>query len=224
MNSWNSGDEEGGLLADVDRVVADRSMQRETTIIRMPHSCVPGVLAIVEHLVGRPAVRAVDQLVELDEAAGPLDVAAENESRATRTISAARSPMSGQALDQVVVRLELARELRQLCDRDALVADPLEVDRVVEDREHEAESVATGDCWASSSSTDFSIPWYRSRSRRRRLRPRRRARRPATGERRPRRASARRTTDPCSCSVASSESRLRLELDAGHRHPNRPVT
>ena len=37
------------------------------------------------------------------------------------------------------MRLELARELRQLRDRDALVADPLEVDRVVQDREHEAE-------------------------------------------------------------------------------------
>ena len=38
-----------------------------------------------------------------------------------------------------MARLELGRELRQLRDRDALVADPLEVDRVVQDREHEAE-------------------------------------------------------------------------------------
>ena len=36
-------------------------------------------------------------------------------------------------------RLELGRELGQLRDRDALVADALEVDRVVQDREHEAQ-------------------------------------------------------------------------------------
>ena len=45
----------------------------------------------------------------------------------------------GQPFDDVVAGLELSSELRQLRDRDALVADALEVDGVVQDREHEAQ-------------------------------------------------------------------------------------
>ena len=44
-----------------------------------------------------------------------------------------------EALREVVLRLEAVGELRQLRDRDGLVADSLEVHRVVEDGEHEPE-------------------------------------------------------------------------------------
>ena len=47
--------------------------------------------------------------------------------------------------------LERGRELRQLRDGDALVADPLEVDRVWSTASTRRRSVATGACCASSS-------------------------------------------------------------------------
>ncbi len=68
---------------------------------------------------------------------GPLDVArGERVERDPHHLRGALTHL-GQPLDEVVARLELGGELRQLRDRDALVADPLEVDRVVQDREHE---------------------------------------------------------------------------------------
>ena len=92
-----------------------------------------------QHLVGDAPVRAVDELVELDEAARPLDVP--RRERVERDPHHLLGPLAHlrQPLDEVVPRLELGRELGQLRDRDALVADPLEVDRVVQDREHEPE-------------------------------------------------------------------------------------
>ena len=44
-----------------------------------------------------------------------------------------------ESLDEVVARLELRCQLRQLRDRDGLVSDALEMDRGVQDREHESQ-------------------------------------------------------------------------------------
>ena len=117
-----------------------RSRQRETMIMRRPHSRRSGSLAEREHVPDDPAVGAVDQLVEVDERLGPASaLRSRKESSATRVISSARCAHLLEALeDRLVVRDDL-HELRQLGDRHAVVGHALEVEVVVEDREHEAQ-------------------------------------------------------------------------------------
>ena len=84
-------------------------------------------------------VRPVDQLVQVDELAGLLDVALgecieRDADHLLRTVA-----HLAQACDELVACLEVGGELRELRDRDALVADSLEVDGRVEHREHEPE-------------------------------------------------------------------------------------
>ena len=81
------------------------------------------------------------------------------ESRATRTISSARSPISVSPSTSSLPGSKVGCKLRRLAI-DTLVAHPLEVDRVVEDGEHEAQvSEATGPCWARIVSMVRSISW-----------------------------------------------------------------
>ena len=158
-------------------------------------------------------------------AAGALDVA--RRERVERDPHHLLGPLAhlGQPLDEVVVRLELGRELRQLRDRDALVADPLEVDRVVQDREHEAQvgrdgrllreqlldrssrSGGSGESISSSNATtsshsSVSCEWS-----------------DVDG-------AAKRAQDDRPLLLEGRLERVEagLELDPCHRHPNRPVT
>ena len=93
-----AGDEVGGLLADVDGVVADPlEAARDDQHAQAPlaRASSPPML---EHLLDGAAVRAVDQLVELDERLGARRGRAPRTSRsATRIISSARSPISSNA-------------------------------------------------------------------------------------------------------------------------------
>ena len=99
VNSRNSrGDQVGRLLADVDGVVADPLEAAGDDQHPQAPLALVGVVAERDHLLDRAAVRAVDQLVELDERLAPARRrAAANESSATRIISSARAPISSSA-------------------------------------------------------------------------------------------------------------------------------
>ena len=131
-------DEVRRLLADVDRVVADPLEAAGDDDHAQPPLALSGVAAELEHVLDDAPVRSVDQLVEVDEALGPLDVALRRTSRARRGSSPRRGSHLVEALDQRLVRRQAVRELRQLGDRHAEVGHPLEVEVRVEHGEHEA--------------------------------------------------------------------------------------
>src|SRR4029077_12779519 len=99
-----------------------RSMQRETTIIRIPHSWVPGVLAIFSTWSEtRRFVRSISSssstrprgrsTSRCDETARALAVPFRDRvERDSHHLLGALAHL-GQALDEVVVRLELGSEL-----------------------------------------------------------------------------------------------------------------
>ena len=105
--------------------------------------------------------------------------------------------------------LEIGGELRQLGDRDALIADPLEVDRVVQDREHEPKVGRDGRLLREQLSDQALDPVVaRVDLVVERDRPRRTARRPARSRTLTAPGARAGRARPCSWSVASSASRL----------------
>ena len=113
-----------------------RSRQRETISIRRPQRALE-VVGDREHLLDRPPVRPVDQLVELDERLGPGDVPRGERVDATRIISSARAPISPNASIRPCSARQLNGQLDELRDRHAVVGHALEVEVDVQDREHE---------------------------------------------------------------------------------------
>jgi hypothetical protein len=98
-----------------------------------------GVGAEFEQVVDDAPVRAVDQLVELEQRLRRHPVALLE--RAERDPDHLLGPLPHllEAVEQCLVGREAVRQLRQLRDRDAEVAHPLEVEVVLQEREHEAE-------------------------------------------------------------------------------------
>ena len=115
-----------------------RSIARATTIIRMPHSCVPGESAIASTC---PVTRVgpVDQLVEVGKRSRRPRLAGGERVECDPDHLLGAIAHLPEAVDELGTRLEVGRELRQLRDRHALIADSLEVDRVVEDGQHQPE-------------------------------------------------------------------------------------
>ena len=98
-----------------------------------------GVVDVAEDLVEHLAVRPVDEVVQLMDRPCVLDVACrERVERDAHHLLAAFTHVD-EAVHHGSLRVEMARELRQLGDRHALIADALDVDRRVEKRENEAQ-------------------------------------------------------------------------------------
>ena len=130
-----------------------------------------------------------------------------------------------ESLEQDRVRREPFRQPGQLGDRRALVADPLEVEVRVEDREHEPE-VARDRRLPREQQLDLvlDVEAAAGRSRRRRRSPRR----PSSTSCETTASVAPRMERCTSCDSTSSDSSSCVELlvegDARSAHPNRPVT
>ena len=155
--------EERSLFADVDGVVPDPLEAPSDG--DLPHSPLErlGVVHVTEHLAEHLPVRPVDELVELVQLASLLDIALRK--RGERHLDHFRRALAhvDKALHDRLLGAEVARELGQLGDRDALVADPLEMERVVEQCEHEPEVGCHGRLAARAPSRPASrSPWYRS--------------------------------------------------------------
>jgi hypothetical protein len=132
------------LLADVDRAVADPldrpgdddHPQSPLAHLRSAHD--------VHEPLDEAPVRAVDQLVELDEALGTLEVAlAEGVHRHAQHLLRALAHL-GQDRDERRIRLDVGDQLRQLRDRHASVGAPLEQQVDVDHGESSRMSRATG--------------------------------------------------------------------------------
>ena len=96
------------------------------------------VAAELENARDDPAVRAVDELVEVDEGLGPFEVAvAERIERDPDHLLTAR-PHLFEALDETRPGVDLRHELGELRDRHAVVRHSLEVQVDMKDCEHEA--------------------------------------------------------------------------------------
>ncbi len=139
-----AGDEIGGLLADVDGVVADplEAARDEDH----PQAPLPRLLvaADLEQAVDDAAIGAVDQLVEVEQRLGQLLVTGlERLDRDTDHLLGPLAHLAEAGEERVVGRQSL-RQLRQLRDRDAEVAHPLEVEVVLQHREHEPEVARDG--------------------------------------------------------------------------------
>ena len=116
-----------------------RSRQRETISIRRPQRALVEVVGDREHLLHRPPVRAVDQLVELDERLGARDVARRERVDGDAQHLLGAQPHLLERLDQARVAREVRGQLDELRDRHAVVGAALEVEVDVQDREHEPE-------------------------------------------------------------------------------------
>ena len=143
-------DEVRGLLADVDCVVADPLEAAGDDDHPEPPLAELGVVAELEHVLHDAPVRAVDQLVQVDEALGAGDVAFREGVSATRIISSARRPISSKPSTSISSGFSSARELRQLGDRHAEVGHPLEVEVECSTASTSRRSPATG-VWRASS-------------------------------------------------------------------------
>ena len=132
-----AGDEVRGLLADVDGVISDPlQAARDDDHPQAPLADL-GVGPEVEEALDDPPVRAVDQLVEVDEALGAGEVAlGERPHRdSDHLLGAAAHLLEG--LDERRVVLEVGGQLRQLRDRHAQVGHALEPEVDVQDGEDE---------------------------------------------------------------------------------------
>ena len=97
----------------------------------------PRRLAKLEDPLDDAPVRAVDELVEIDERLGALEIALDERiERHTDHLLAARAHLL-ETLDEPRRRLDVRDQLRQLRDRHAVIGHPLEVEVHVEDREDE---------------------------------------------------------------------------------------
>ena len=129
----------GRLLADVDRVVADAlEAARDDDHAQAPLA--QGLVAAeLQHMRDDAAVGPVDQLVEVDQHLRARDVARgeRGERDADHLLGAHRDVL--EARHERVVGGQVLRELRQLGDRDAVVAHALEVEIDVQHGQHEAQ-------------------------------------------------------------------------------------
>ena len=138
------GQQVGGLLADVHGAVADPLDRARDD----DHPQAPLAQRRLGHHVDEPldeaAVRAVDQLVELDEALGAGEVAVgERVQRDAHHLLGALAHLH-EHLDERRVRVDVGDELRELRDRDAAVGRPLEQQVDVQDREQEPQIARHG--------------------------------------------------------------------------------
>ena len=113
---------------------------------RRDHEHAQRVLALLrgvaegEEIVGGIPVRAVDQLVQLDQGLGLLGVAGrERVHRDPDHLLRTLAHVLDRPTDRLVVDVQVAHQLRELRDRDAVVGHPLEMEVDPEHREHEAE-------------------------------------------------------------------------------------
>ena len=96
-------------------------------------------MAEVEQAVDDTTVRAVDQLVQIEERLRRDAVALLQRAERDADHLLGALPHLLEALEQRVVGLQALRQLGQLGDRDAEVAHPLQVQVVLEQREHETQ-------------------------------------------------------------------------------------
>ena len=132
-----TGNQVRRLLADVNCMVADPlEAARDEQHAQAPAARVE-VVRHREDLLVRAAVRAVDQLVELDQRLGPGHVACGErvDRHADHLLGAPAHLLEG--VDQLRVARQVLGQLDQLGDRHAVVGHPLEVEIRVQDREHE---------------------------------------------------------------------------------------
>ena len=114
-----------------------RSIVRATTTVRRPHSRISGVDHDVDEALDEPPVRAVDELVELDEALRARDVAlAERVQRDAHHLLGALAHLR-KDVGESGIRLDIGDELRELRDRHAAVARALEQEVDVDHRQQE---------------------------------------------------------------------------------------
>lgn len=130
-------DEKRSLLSDVDGVVSDSldaagdDDHAQAPLLRSR------LIREREHLVRDAMICPIDQLVQVDETVRPRNIPiGESIERDPHHLLGAITHL-GQPLDEVALGLEIGCELRQLGDRDALVSDPLEVNRDVQHGEYE---------------------------------------------------------------------------------------
>src|SRR6266508_244197 len=131
--------EVSGLFADVDGVVANALEgpgDDDHAESVLPHLGVPAEL---QDTLDDPPVRTVDELVEINKRLGACQISVpERVQRYPDHLLAAGTHLL-EAFDEARARIHLRDELRELCDRHAVVGHALEVEVHVEDREDEAQ-------------------------------------------------------------------------------------
>src|SRR5438045_9505034 len=105
------GDEEGRLLADVDGVVADPLEAAGDEDHAQPPLTLGDVHAEVEHAFDGAAVRTIDQLVEVDERRGSLEIAPLERVERDADHLLGALPHLLERLDAPLVRLDVVAEL-----------------------------------------------------------------------------------------------------------------
>ena len=154
--------EVGRLLADVDRVVADSLEAAGHDDHEQRPLARRGVALEAGELVDDPPIRAVDQLVELDERLGRGEVPApERVERDARHLLGPGAHLLEPLDDDLGVGPERPADLRHLGDVHAEVGHSLEVDVHVEDCEDEPE-VARDRRLAREQGLDLSLDPMRS--------------------------------------------------------------
>src|SRR5581483_2712602 len=135
-----AGDEIGDLLADVDRVVADALDAPRDDEHAQPVLALLRRVAEREDVLGGVPVRAIDQLVQLDECLRLLVVAGrERVHRHADHLLRALTHVFDRTADRIVDDVEVAHQLRELGDRHAIVRHPLQVQVHAQNRKHEAQ-------------------------------------------------------------------------------------
>ena len=134
-----SRDQEGGLLADVDCVIADPLEAAGDEDHPQSPFALGDVAAEVEHALDRTAVGTVDQLVEIDEGRGSLEIAALERVERNADHLFRALPHLLESLDEPLVGVDVGDKPGQLGDRDAVVAHPLEMKVRVQHCQHEPE-------------------------------------------------------------------------------------
>ena len=140
VNSWNSPVTTNSVCSPMSTALSPiRSRQREATIIRMPHSVASGELSISRTLsTTRRFVRSISSSSSTSDRARSTSRGREGVERDTHHGLCAIAHLT-EPLDEIVPLLEARGELRQLRDRHRLIADPLEMDGVVEHGENETQ-------------------------------------------------------------------------------------
>src|SRR5207344_3173209 len=139
-----AGDQERGLLTDVDGVVAyPLEAARHGELAHAPLERLD-VVDVAQDVVENLSVRAVDELVEFVQPACELEIARrEGRQRDLHHLDAALTHVDESFHDDTL-RAEVARELRELGDRHTLVSDALDVESGVEHGEHEPKVARDG--------------------------------------------------------------------------------
>src|SRR6266516_585573 len=102
-----AGDQEGRLLADVDGVVADPLETARDEDHPQPPFPLGNVAAEVQHAPDGAAVRTIDQLVEVDERRGGLEIAPLERVECDADHLLGALPHFLERLDEPLVRLDV---------------------------------------------------------------------------------------------------------------------